>query len=741
MDNQGNLPLLYHNRELSWLKFNQRVLEQARDNAIPLLERLKFISIFGSNLDEFYMIRVGTLTDAALLEPDETDNKLGMSPAEQLQAIFAQTRSLAAQKDEVYQLLMRDLTQEYGIEQLDPETLDGEKAEYLERYFTHELMPMLSPQIIDKHHPFPFLRNKEIYICAQLQTKGEFVKLAMIPVSTGFDRMVFLPFAKDKFVLIEDLVLKYCDKVFESYVVTAKTILRVTRNADINVDEAMYDHDIDYRSVMEQMVKNRRKLMPVRLQIQGGANHAILDQLCKKLELSHDRVFQMRTPLDMSFGFSLCARYERRGEKELFYPTLTPQKSVMLEHGKPIMPQIEDHDVLLSYPFETMKPFIDLLLEAASDESVLSIKMTLYRVARQSQVVAALIKAAENGKEVHVVVELRARFDEENNIIWSRRLEEAGVNLTYGLGEYKVHSKLLVITRKQGDKVQFITQIGTGNYNESTARQYTDLCLITADREFGEDGLRIFNGILTDHPAETTTHLLASPLTMKPAVLRYIEQEIRYAREGQPAEILVKVNSVTDKDLIDALIEASKAGVKIRMVVRGICCLRAGVPGYTDNIEVVSIVGRFLEHSRVYVFGPPERSHMYISSADFMTRNMERRVEVAAPIYNEQLKQRIMAMLNLEFSDNVKGKRLLENGEYQLVKNDKPPIDSQIDLYKAAYMRAEHAANPPKSSQKPSAPKSKHAAATKALKKRTLAQQQARERFVLDRLRDFFKKR
>ncbi len=662
------------------------------------------------------MIRVGTLTDAALLEPDETDNKLGMSPAEQLQAIFAQTRSLAAQKDEVYQLLMRDLTQEHGIEQLDPETLDGEKAEYLERYFTHELMPMLSPQIIDKHHPFPFLRNKEIYICAQLQTKGEFVKLAMIPVSTGFDRMVFLPFAKDKFVLIEDLVLKYCDKVFESYVVTAKTILRVTRNADINVDEAMYDHDIDYRSVMEQMVKNRRKLMPVRLQIQGGANHAILDQLCKKLELSHDRVFQMRTPLDMSFGFSLCARYERRGEKELFYPTLTPQKSVMLEHGKPIMPQIEDHDVLLSYPFETMKPFIDLLLEAASDESVLSIKMTLYRVARQSQVVAALIKAAENGKEVHVVVELRARFDEENNIIWSRRLEEAGVNLTYGLGEYKVHSKLLVITRKQGDKVQFITQIGTGNYNESTARQYTDLCLITADREFGEDGLRIFNGILTDHPAETTTHLLASPLTMKPAVLRYIEQEIRYAREGQPAEILVKVNSVTDKDLIDALIEASKAGV-------------------------VSIVGRFLEHSRVDVFGPPERSHMYISSADFMTRNMERRVEVAAPIYNEQLKQRIMAMLNLEFSDNVKGKRLLENGEYQLVKNDKPPIDSQIDLYKAAYMRAEHAANPPKSSQKPSAPKSKHAAATKALKKRTPTQQQARERFVLDRLRDFFKKR
>ena len=512
----------------------------------------------------------------------------------------------------------------------------------------------------------------------------------MIPACTGFERIVFLPFDKTKFVLVEELVLKYCEQVFQSYVVAGKTIFRVTRNADINVEEALYDHDMDYRSAMEELVKKRRKLMPVRIEFQNRAEEAIVEQLCSKLELSSDRVFLNQTPMDLTFGFLLCCRFERTGEKELFFPPLAPQHPVMVQSGKPIIPQIEQHDCLLSYPFESMKPFISLLLEAACDESVLSIKMTLYRVARESQIVSALMKAAENGKEVHVVVELRARFDEENNIIWSKRLEEAGVNVVYGLGEYKVHSKLLVITRRVNGQICFITQVGTGNYNESTAKIYTDMSLITSNRDFGEDGNRIFTGILTGNPADRTKYLLAAPKNMKVMILHFIDEEIRAAKEGLPAEITVKMNSLTDKDIIDRLIAASMAGVRIRMIIRGICCLRVGVPGYTDNIQVVSIVGRFLEHSRIYVFGPPERSLIYLSSADFMTRNTERRVEVAAPILDPAIKKRILAMLNLEFSDNAKAKLLLPNGEYAAVKTDGPPIDSQIDLFKIAYLHNEH---------------------------------------------------
>ncbi|RKJ55447.1 polyphosphate kinase 1 [bacterium 1XD42-1] len=681
-------PMLYINRELSWLKFNQRVLGQAMDPAIPQMERMKFISIFNSNLDEFFMIRVGTLTDTALLEPETRDNKSGMSPQEQLDAIFEETRHLMKEKDTAVQVLSDSLRHK-GIEHLKMDHLTEEQETFLSDYFNREILPILSPQIIDKHHPFPFLKNKETYICTRLKTKRDFVKLAIIPVSTGFDRILYLPFDKNKFVLLEELVFNYCQRIFDRYEIEEKTIFRVTRNADINLDEAMYDHDMDYRSVMEELVKRRRKLMPVRIEFQNGAGQAIVDRLTGQLELTGDRVFYSTTPLDMSYGFALASHFQRMGEKDLFYPVLTPQNSAMIQPGKSIIKQIEEKDILLAYPFESMRPFIELLEEAAADPSVISIKMTLYRVARESQIVAALMKAAENGKEVHVVVELRARFDEENNIIWSKRLEEAGVNVVYGLGQYKVHSKLLVITRKQDGCISFITQVGTGNYNESTAKQYTDLALMTANRDFGEDGLRIFNGILTDEPTDHTDYLLAAPVTMKPKLLSYIDQEISYANQGEPAEISVKINSLTDKDIIDKLIEASMAGVKIRMVIRGICCLRAGVPGYTDNIQIISIVGRFLEHSRIYVFGPEERRVMYISSADFMTRNTERRVEVAAPIYDEKIRQRLMALFELEFKDNVKAQRLLENGEYEPVKNDRPPTDSQIDLYKFAYGKAE----------------------------------------------------
>lgn len=685
-------PALYHNRELSWLKFNERVLRQSADPSIPLLERMKFISIFANNLDEFFMIRVGTLTDAVRMHPEAADNKSGMPVASQLEAIFTQTRLMISQKDMLCKQLESDL-ERAGITHLHMDRLSVEQTAYLSGYFATEIQPILSPQIIDKHHPFPFLKNKETYICLQLKTKGEFVKLAMIPVSTGFDRMIYLPFENGhSYVLFEELVYCYCQQIFESYEVVDKTIFRITRNADINADEALFDHDIDYRSAMEEMVKNRRKLMPVRIEFYCGVGSAIRDSLCAKLELEPERVFVSDTPLDMSYGFAMAGRFERKGMKELFYPPLIPQVSAMVNPRQSMMEQIEKGDILLCYPFESMKAFIDLLEEAAVDETVISIKMTLYRVARESQIVAALIKAAENGKQVHVVVELRARFDEENNIIWSKRLEEAGVNVIYGLGEYKVHSKLLVITRKRGDRISFITQVGTGNYNEGTARQYTDLCLMTADWEFGEEGTRIFNGILTDNPTDMTDCLLAAPLTMKPRILEYIGREISYAKRGEKAEITVKINSLTDKEIIDRLIEASMAGVHIRMIIRGICCLRVGVPGYTDNIEVISIVGRFLEHSRVYVFGPAERCDMYISSADFMTRNMERRVEVACAIHDPTIRARLLGMLQVQFYDNVKAQRLLEDGTYVPVKNNRPPTDSQIDFYKQAYIRAELAA-------------------------------------------------
>lgn len=679
------VPILYHNRELSWLKFNQRVLEQARQPSIPLLERLKFISIFINNLDEFFMIRVGTLTDSAAINPTALDNKSLMSPAEQLAAIFVDVAKLIEQKDQAYVALMDDLNAQ-GIEHLNVKNLTQQQKNYLEEYYKNEVLPMLSPQIIDKHHPFPFLKNKETYIGVQLQTKGQFVKLGIIPASTGFERIIFLPFDQTKFVLVEDLIYQYSDRIFESYVVEAKTMFRVTRNADINVEEALYDHDIDYRSAMEELVKKRRKLMPVRIEFKNHAEDAIVDQLCSKLELAKDRVFFTQTPMDLSFGFALCDWFKRKEKNELFNSPLKPQPSAMLNERQLIFPQVEQHDVLLSYPYESMKPFIALLLEAASDETVLSIKITLYRVAQESQIVSALIKAAENGKEVHAVVELRARFDEENNIIWSKRLEEAGVNVVYGLGEYKVHSKLLVITRRVNGQLCYITQVGTGNYNESTAKLYTDLCLITTKREFGEDGSRIFTGILTGNPSGETQYLLAAPKNMKVMMLHFIDEEIRTSQQGHSASITVKINSLTDKDIIDRLIKASMAGVKIRMIVRGICCLRAGIPGYTDNIRVVSIVGRFLEHSRIYVFHREEQSIMFISSADFMTRNMERRVEVAAPILDPTIKDRIMNMLESEFADNVKAQYLLPNGEYARVENDYPPIDSQIHLYQLAYL-------------------------------------------------------
>ena len=692
MNGGQDRPVLYHNRELSWLKFNQRVLEQACDRSIPLMERLKFLSIFSNNLDEFFMVRVGTLTDAALLDPAPVDNKSGMTPAQQLEAIFAQCRGLASQKDAAYRRLFLDAAQE-GIEQVDLDLASPQEREFLEAYFLREVLPLLSPQIIDKHHPFPFLKNKETYVCVQLRTKGEFVKLGIIPAPVGVERVVRLPFKPNAFVLLEELILHYCAHIFQGYTVAAKTIFRITRNADINMEEALYDHELDYRSAMEQLLKNRRRLLPVRIQFQGGASEAIVDQLCRKLELDRQRVFFNQTPLDMSFGYALCAQLERQGRTGLFYPPLTPQDPAQLRLDQPLFPQIERRDLLLSYPYESMKPFIALLEQAAADPAVLSIRMTLYRVARESQVVAALIKAAEKGKEVHVVVELRARFDEENNIEWSKRLEEAGANVVYGLGAYKVHSKLLVITRKKPDgSLGFITQVGTGNYNESTAKLYTDLCLITANREFGEDGTRIFNGILTGQPVERARHLLAAPHAMKQQLLSYIDGEIRQARQGKPARIWIKINSLTDKEVIDRLIQASMAGVPIRMVVRGICCLRAGVPGYTDNIQVVSIVGRFLEHSRIYVFGEGAQCRVYISSADLMTRNMDRRVEVAAPVYDPELKTRLLKLLELEFSDNVKAQQLQADGSYQPVQNGNPPTDSQIDLYKLAYLRAQRAA-------------------------------------------------
>ena len=680
---------IYMNRELSWLKFNERVLEEAENPENPLCERLTFASIYQSNLDEFYMVRVGSLVDQMLLAKDIRENKTNMTPEEQLDAILARTKKLNRKRDVVYEEIMENLEQ-YGVHMLNFHKIEKEDRNYLERYFEAEVAPVISPSIVGKRQPFPFLRNKEIYAVVVLETKKGKEKLGIIPCSSaGIQRLIPVPGKTGTYMLSEELILHFVSKIFKGYHIKAKSLLRVTRNADIDAD-ALYDEDLDYREFMVELIKARKKLAPIRLELSREMDGDVVETLCEYLEVDKNYVFRGDIPLDLSFVFQIQDGLRKR--TELFYEKRIPQKSPLFNSHEPILDQIAKKDRFLSYPYESIKPFLTMLHEAANDEDVVSIKMTLYRVAKQSKVVEALIEAAENGKEVFVLVELKARFDEENNIGWSRLLEDAGCHVIYGLDGYKVHSKLCQIMKKKDGNVEYYTQIGTGNYNEKTARLYTDLSLMTADPKIGMEAARVFQALAMGETVEDMEYLLVAPRCLQNKVLAMIDEEIKHAKAGEQAYIGLKMNSLTDKRIMNKLVEASCAGVHIDMVIRGICCLIPGVKGQTENIHIISIVGRFLEHSRIYIFGTQERARIYISSADFMTRNTLRRVEVAAPIEDPDIRMQIQEMFVTMLSDNRKARSMNNKGIYKIEPSDNAPLNSQEVFLQQAYDNAAPAA-------------------------------------------------
>lgn len=676
----------FENRELSWLRFNERVLEEAEDERVPLCERLSFLSIFQSNLDEFFMVRIGSLHDQMLLDKEARENKTLMTPGEQIDAAMERIRELCHRRDKTYAALL-DKLGEQGISIVNFRSISQESERYLADMFRKDFLPLLSTYIVGKKQTFPFLKNKEIYAVAVLNTKTEKQKIGIVPCGDGvFPRLIAIPDRTGCFLLAEELILHYMPLLFPEYKVVSKTLARITRNADIDAD-IIYDEDLNYRDHMAEVVRLRQKLCPVRLELSRQIDVGIISRLCEQLKLDMCRVFEYDTPLDVSFLFGI--QDHLRGHAELFYAPRHPQASPDLDIRKPILDQVTEKDVLLHYPYQSIQPFLKMLSEAAHDPSVVSIKMTLYRLARNSKVVEALVEAAENGKQVDVLVELKARFDEENNIEWSRRLERAGCHVIYGVDKLKVHSKLCLITRRTEEGIRYITQIGTGNYNEKTSRLYTDLSQITARQEIGEEAATVFHALTLGETVDHMSCLLVAPHCLQDKLLDMINGEIIKAKNGQQGHIRLKMNSLTDKTLMDKLIEASQAGVKVDMIIRGICCLRGGVPGYTENIHVISIVGRFLEHSRIYIFGDGEDARYYIASADWMTRNTLRRVEVATPILDDGLKTRVEEIFNVCWNDNVQARDQQPDGNYaRRFPGSNKALSSQNWLYDDAYRRA-----------------------------------------------------
>lgn len=670
----------YQNRELSWIEFNKRVLEEAEDTSVPLLEQLSFSAIYQSNLDEFMQVRVGTMLDRMKDIPKEKDSRSGMKPKEQLHAMLKQISDLLPRKDRAYFHTMEKL-QAYGIIHVTFADATPEEKSFLELYFKREIKPLLSPIIIDKRQPFPFLRNKEIYIAVHLASKSG-VKLGIIPTGSGqTDRVIKLD-KKGRFILLEDIILHFAPQAFKNYKVLDSALIRVTRNADIRFESSAADEQTDFRDIMESLLRKRKKREPVRLQMNSMLDKDAMEYLLKKLKLSKKQLFLEQTPLDLSFVYKL----DFNTVPELKYPVHKPQTRPDISTRKDIMSQIAEHDILLSYPYESISPFLRLLNEASLDPDVISIKITLYRLASNSRVIESLCQAAENGKQVLVMVELRARFDEENNIHWAERLIDSGCTVIYGPHNMKVHSKLLLITRKSGDEIQNFVQIGTGNYNEKTSRLYTDLSLMTANPEIAEDARHVFDALSTDCLVENTKQLLVAPLCLKTKILEMLDEEIIHAKNHEEAYFSAKVNSISDRAIMDKLCEASQAGVKIELVVRGICCLKPNVPGYTDNIKIISIVGQYLEHSRIYIFGTEERRKVYISSADFMTRNTVHRVEVGTPILDENLKQQAVNLVKLCLSDNTKARIGQPDGTFQhcIPVTDEHAINAQEIQYQNA---------------------------------------------------------
>ena len=651
-------------RELSWLQFDQRVLEEAADENVPLFERLKFASIFTSNLDEFFMIRVGSIHDLALARENHVDSKSGLTPAQQLQAICRMMPGLYKQRDKTVAQLETRL-RACNICSLTPDELDGKEKKQVEHWFRDYVCPVLSPMVVDGHHPFPHLPSKSLNIVLILRREGE-KRLGIIPIPKSLPLFYQLPERGLRYLLTEQVVLAWVDALFGSYQVEEKYVMSVTRNADISPEDEDYEEMEDFRTHMQKVLKKRARLAPVRLEIQGRPSPALVEHLCRQLNLPQEHVFCCKAPLAMGYVFSLESKLPPESAGALCYPPFQPQWPAALHQGEKLIPQILKKDVLLFYPYHAMTPFLHLIREAANDPAVLAIKITIYRLASTAKLVEYLAAAAENGKDVTVLMELRARFDEQNNIAWAQRLEEAGCTVLYGFEHYKVHSKICLITRRDKGRIQYITQIGTGNYNEKTARMYTDLCLMTASQTLGRDAASFFQNMSVSNLHGTYQHLLVAPYGLKPGLLELMDGEIEKARAGKPCGIFIKVNSVTDRELIDKLAQASQAGVPVTMNVRGICCLRPGVPGLTDRIRVFSIVGRFLEHSRIYAFGTGEETRVYIGSADLMTRNTQRRVEIACPVLDAAVTRQILQYVALFCRDTVKARDLQADGSYVL---------------------------------------------------------------------------
>ncbi|MGN0984309.1 MAG: polyphosphate kinase 1 [Gemmiger sp.] len=684
-------PNCFENRELSWLRFNERVLEEAEDTRVPLCERLSFLSIFQSNLDEFFMVRIGSLHDQMLLDKESRENKTNMTPGEQIDAALTRIGELCRRRDQAYAGLLQ-LLGEQGITLVDFRQISDESEQYLRELFKRDFMPLLSTFLVGKKQSFPFLKNKEIYAVAVLATKADKLKIGIIPCGGGiFPRLIPLPERTGCFMLAEELILHYLPLMFPGYRLRSKTLARITRNADIDAD-SIYDEDLNYRDHMAEVVKKRRKLCPVRMELSRAIDTEVIDKLCALLKLDPRRVFEYDAPLDMSFLFGIGD--ELRGHPELFYAPRHPQESADVDKSRPMLEQILEKDIMLHYPYQSIQPFLRLLSEAAHDPEVVSIKMTLYRLARNSKVVEALVDAAENGKQVDVLVELKARFDEENNIEWSRRLERAGCHVIYGLEGLKVHSKLCLITMHRGQSIRYVTQVGTGNYNEKTSRLYTDLSIMTARPEIGQEAAAVFQALTLGETVDHMQYLLVAPHCLQNKLLDLIDGEIAKCRAGGTGHIRVKVNSLSDKTLIDKLVEASQAGVRVDMIVRGICCLRGGVPGLTENLHVISVVGRYLEHSRIYMFGDGPDALTYIASADWMTRNTLRRVEVALPVQDEGLRRRLANIFDVMWRDNRQARDQQPDGSYtRRMPDGQPPLSCQDWLYEEAF-RLAHPACP-----------------------------------------------
>lgn len=668
----GELLKYTQNRELSWLKFNQRVLEEAQDPDVPLLERMKFVAIFTSNLDEFFMIRVGSLYDMASLKEMELDRRSKMTPKEQLERIYEAVEPLYKERDKTYSEIKKRLSP-YGICGLSFKELQDPEKKYVKKYFKEQILPVLSPQIVDRNHPFPHLLNKEIYVIASLK-RGNQKLFGLVPVPTYLSEILLLPGHDIRYIRMEKILMEYLEIIFDKYEVSDKNYICVTRNGDVSPDDEALDINEDFRNLMKKTLSKRRKMAVVRLETANPLTENMERYFCDRFCITPKQIFRTKMPMKLSYIFSVAEKVPEHMRRTLIYEPFVPQKSAMVDEETSMIRQIRKKDILLSYPYESMEPFLKLLKEASTDPSVVTIKITIYRLSKKARLVEYLCAAAENGKEVTVLIELRARFDEQNNIDWSERLEDAGCRVIYGFENYKVHSKICLITCKTRNGYQYITQIGTGNYNEKTAAMYTDVCLMTADREIGQDGAAFFQNMCMGNLGGSYRHLLVSPYSLKKKVLELIEEE---TRKGENGRIIMKMNSVTDVDFIEQISRASRAGVEVDLLVRGICCIRPGVEGYTDHVRVTSIVGRFLEHPRFFSFGRGSAQKLYIGSADMMTRNTEKRVEVACPVYDEDLRARLNHMLQVMLEDNVKARVLDAAGTYLKKGQGEPFVDAQ----------------------------------------------------------------